>query len=170
MATLDAEPAAEPAIAFARHDHKRCVKSVAAVVQGLCADKKLRLTPIRRRVLEILLEEHRALGAYDVLARLAAEGQAAHPPVAYRALEFLVSHGFAHKLERMNAFVACAQPGEAHHPVFLICSECHVVAEDAGAGVDAALNQAAAAVGFAIADAAIEAEGICPGCRKGAQA
>lgn len=161
---------AETPVAFNNHDHGRCVKTAAAEVEAVCAAQNLRLTPIRRRVLEILLEEHRALGAYDVLARLAKEGQAAHPPVAYRALEFLVTHGFAHKLERVNAFVACARPGADHRPVFLICSECNAVAEDAAAGVDAALGKAAGAVGFAIADAAIEAEGLCPTCRDGAEA
>lgn len=156
------------AVAFADHDHHSCVEAAAAQVEAACADQNLRLTPIRRQVLDILLEEHRALGAYEVLARLAAEGQPAHPPVAYRALEFLVRHGFAHKLERMNAFVACARPGQDHRPVFLICSACNAVAEDAAAGVDAALGQAAGALGFAIADAAVEAEGLCPGCRADA--
>ncbi len=47
------------------------------------------MTPVRRRVLEILLEKHRAMGAYDVLDRLAAEGFGNQPPVAYRALDFL---------------------------------------------------------------------------------
>ena len=68
-----------------------------------------------------------------------------HPSPTAR-LEFLVNHGFAHKLERMNAFVACAHPGEEHRPVFLICSACNAVAEDAAAGVGAALGQAAGAV------------------------
>ena len=166
---MSSKPDAAPQpVAFNSHDHGRCVRKAAAEVEAACADQNLRLTPIRRRVLEILLEEHRALGAYDVLDRLAEEGQPAHPPVAYRALEFLVSHGFAHKLERMNAFVACAHPGAEHRPVFLICSACNAVAEDAAAGVGAALGQAAGAVGFAIANAAIEAEGLCPGCRGAA--
>jgi Fur family zinc uptake transcriptional regulator len=166
---MSSKPDTAPqAVAFNSHDHGRCVRKTAAEVEAACADQNLRLTPIRRRVLEILLEEHRALGAYDVLNRLAEEGQPAHPPVAYRALEFLVSHGFAHKLEKMNAFVACARPGEEHRPVFLICSACNAVAEDTAAGVDAALGQAAGAIGFAIASAAIEAEGLCPSCRGNA--
>ena len=163
---MPAEPDAKnKPVAFDSHDHGRCVQTAAADVEAVCAKENLRLTPIRRRVLEILLEEHRALGAYDVLDRLAAEGQRAHPPVAYRALEFLVNHGFAHKLGRINAFIACAHPGEDHRPVFLICSACNAVAEDAAAGVGAALGQTAGAVGFAIANTAIEAEGLCPGCR-----
>jgi hypothetical protein len=58
--------------------------------------------------------EHRALGAYAVLDQLREAGFGSQPPVAYRALDFLVAHGFAHKIERLNAFVACAHPGESH--------------------------------------------------------
>jgi hypothetical protein len=61
-----------------------------ARAEALSRDKGLRLTPVRRRTLEILLEAHRALGAYDVLNRLSAEGYGNQPPVSYRALEFLV--------------------------------------------------------------------------------
>jgi hypothetical protein len=66
----------------------------------LAVARGVRLTPVRRRVLEILLEEHKAMGAYDVLTRLAAEGFGNQPPVAYRALEFLEDQGFAHRIRR----------------------------------------------------------------------
>ena len=58
-------------------------------------------------VLEILLESHRAMGAYEVLERLAAEGFGKQPPVAYRALDFLVEHGLALRVRRLNAYAAC---------------------------------------------------------------
>ncbi|MDM7256178.1 MAG: transcriptional repressor, partial [Paracoccus sp. (in: a-proteobacteria)] len=67
----------------------------------------LRLTAVRRRVLEILLENHKAMGAYEILDRLAAEGFGKQPPVAYRALDFLVEHGLVHRVQRLNAFAAC---------------------------------------------------------------
>lgn len=161
-------------LAFERHNHGRCVKNSAAAAEKACEDKGLRLTPIRRRVLEILLEEHRALGAYDVLERLSAEGQGGHPPVAYRALDFLVAHGFVHRLERLNAFVACAcpapdasgEPPASHRPAFLICRSCQAVAEADAEAVARALDGAAAAAGFRIEAAAIEAEGLCPGCQE----
>jgi Fur family zinc uptake transcriptional regulator len=116
-------------------------------------------------VLEILLEEHRAMGAYDVLARLTAEGQGAHPPVAYRALDFLVENGLAHKIERLNAFIACHHPGEAHRPAFLICRDCDSVAEAHVPPADGALGVEAKALGFRIERTVIEAEGLCPGCQ-----
>ena len=55
-----------------------------------CHKQKLQLTPARRKVLELLLQEHRALGAYDILDLLREAGFNSQPPVAYRALDFLV--------------------------------------------------------------------------------
>lgn len=125
----------------------------------------VRLTPVRRRVLEILLEAHRALGAYEVLQRLAAEGFGNQPPVAYRALEFLVENGLAHRIRRLNAFMACRHPGEDHSPAFLICRVCDAVAEAPAAPVRAALDRAAAGMGFTIERSNVEALGLCPTCQ-----
>jgi len=154
--------------AFARHDHSHCTGDVMAQAVSLATDRGLRLTPVRRRTLEILLEAHRALGAYDVLNRLAAEGFGNQPPVAYRALEFLVDHGLAHRIRRLNAFTACMHPGTAHAPAFLICRLCQAVAEARATPVRDALDQAAAALGFAIERSNIEALGQCPTCRTAA--
>ena len=68
--------------AFQAHDHSKCVTTALRRAQDTCAARQVRLTPIRQRVLEILLESHRAMGAYDVLGRLSAEGLADKPPVA----------------------------------------------------------------------------------------
>lgn len=130
--------------------------------QAACVAGDLRLTPVRRRTLEILLKAHEALGAYDVLARLDADGFGSKPPVAYRALTFLFDAGLAHRIERLNAFVACAQPGSDHDPAFMICNRCGTVAEgDAGS----AMQTSAAAAGFHIERTVLEAEGVCPACQ-----
>ena len=147
---------------FEKHDHAHCVATGLAAAEGVCRANKVQFTPIRRRVLEILLERHKALGAYDILETLRAEGHAAQPPVAYRALDFLVKQGLVHRIEKLNAFVACALPGEAHNAAFLICRKCDAVAETEGA--TSALDAAAADAGFALEDAVIEAEGLCPTC------
>lgn len=159
-------PDATESTAFEPHDHQDCIVRTVAEAEAHCAREKLRLTPIRRRVLEILLEEHRAMGAYDVLSRLTAEGLGAHPPLAYRALDFLVSHGFAHRIARLNAFVACGRPGENHRPAFLICRSCNSVAEAHIPTDSSLLGDEAAAMGFKIESASIEAEGICPACSE----
>ncbi|AXQ95191.1 transcriptional repressor [Cereibacter azotoformans] len=156
------------AAAFEPHDHSRCAASILSHAEEVAAAAGLRLTPVRRRTLEILLEEHRALGAYEVLDRLAQEGFGNKPPVAYRALDFLVEQGFAHRIRRLNAFTACMHPGEAHAPAFLICSRCGAVAEAPAEPVRAALDAAAGQLGFVIERTNIEAVGLCPACREAA--
>lgn len=147
---------------FEHHEHAQCIASALAEAERICTDKGIKLTEIRRRVLEILLAQHKALGAYDILEVLRAEGRSAQPPVAYRALDFLVSHGFVHRVERLNAFVACARPGKDHSAAFLICRSCKKVAEIEGA--EQALDPVAEAAGFDLEAAVVEAEGICPNC------
>lgn len=153
-------------IGFSKHDHAACISESVSFVAAFCKESGLQFTPVRKRVLEILLEHHRALGAYDILETLRSEGLGSQPPVAYRALDFLVGHGFAHRVERLNAFVACAHPGETHAPAFLICRNCASVAEaqsEPGAGN---LGKTAREAGFQIERAVIEAEGICPECQE----
>ncbi len=147
---------------FAAHDHGRCISAAMTAAESACALDGLRLTPVRRRTLEILLEAHEALGAYDVLARLDADGFGSKPPVAYRALTFLVDAGLAHRIERLNAFVACVHPGTDHDPAFMICKSCGTVAEgEAGS----AMQSSAAAAGFQIERTVVEATGVCPSCQ-----
>jgi len=152
-------------IGFAPHDHTSCIQDCIAAVDAHCQAEGLQFTPVRRRVLEILLQEHRALGAYEILDRLREEGLGSQPPVAYRALDFLVKNGFAHKIERLNAFIACTHPGEHHAPFFLICRSCDAVAEAQREPSQGQLGQAARDAGFVIERAVIEAEGLCPKCQ-----
>jgi Fur family zinc uptake transcriptional regulator len=155
-----------PHPSFADHDHAGCIDEAIAAAEAGCVRDGLRFTPVRRAALEILLREHRALGAYAVLEELGARGFGSQPPVAYRALDFLVAHGFAHKIERLNAFIACAAPGRDHAPAFMICRICESVAETASASARGVLGHAAEASGFTIERTVIEAEGVCPGCAE----
>jgi Fur family zinc uptake transcriptional regulator len=137
-------------------------------VAETCAARGLRLTPVRRRALEVLLESHRAVGAYDLLKRLDADGLGSQPPVAYRALDFLVSNGFAHKVESLNAFVACADPVAHADPdqsaAFLICRDCGTVGESIAASHAKSVADAASSTGFAVETAVVEVEGTCQNC------
>ena len=157
----------DPSCAFHTHDHTACAKDVMAQAEALCGESGARLTPVRKRVLEILLEEHRAMGAYDVLERLSAEGFGSQPPVAYRALEFLVDQGLVHRIRRLNAFAACTSPGYAHAPVFFICKTCNSVAETIGKSVRDEVERAASELGFTVERTNIEALGLCPSCSNG---
>ncbi|QYX56463.1 transcriptional repressor [Roseovarius sp. SCSIO 43702] len=158
---------AESALGFARHDHAGCVARGLGAAEARCAREDLKLTPVRRKVLEILLQGHRALGAYAILDRLREAGFGSQPPVAYRALDFLVAHGFAHRIERLNAFIACAHPETAHAPAFMICRLCDSVAEAPSAPARGRLGEVARATGFRIERTVVEAEGVCPACAGG---
>lgn len=149
---------------FDTHDHSNCIADAIAAVEAQCADKGLQFTPVRRRVLEILLERHRAMGAYDILPILAEEGLGKQPPVIYRALDFLTTNGFVHKIERLNAYIACSHPGENHAPAFMICRECDLVVETQSRPA-AAFKATAKDIGFEIEATVIEAEGLCPNCQ-----
>ena len=159
-----------PPLGFEKHDHQACVDQALAAADARCAAEGLRLTPVRRKTLELLLQEHRALGAYAVLELLHEAGFGSQPPVAYRALDFLVEHGFVHKIERLNAFIACAHPGQTHSPAFMICRLCDAVAEAQSAPARGALGDAARAAGFQIERTVVEAEGVCPACAEKAGA
>ena len=137
-------------VGFERHDHARCIADTLAVAVAQCEKAGLQFTPVRRRVLEILLEQHRAMGAYDILEVLRQEGLGSQPPVAYRALDFLVSHGLAHRVERLNAFIACSSPEHQHIPTFLICRTCQSIAETPSDLPRNALAQVADVQGFAM--------------------
>jgi Fur family transcriptional regulator, zinc uptake regulator len=93
-----------------------------------------------------------------------ADGFANQPPVAYRALEFLEEQGLIHRIRRLNAFTACMHVGEAHAPAFLICRECHAVAEAPAAHVLQALEAAARKLHFTVERSTVEALGLCPAC------
>lgn len=153
-----------PTIGFDTHNHAHCIAEALQNAENRCAEQKRQFTPVRRRVLEILLQRHQALGAYDILEVLTQDGLGSQPPVVYRALDFLVQNGLAHRIERMNAYTACAHPGHDHAPAFLICRMCKAVAEAETELIQGRLGVAARSTGFTIEKIVVEAEGLCPAC------
>jgi Fur family zinc uptake transcriptional regulator len=142
------------------HDHAAQI----AEAERRCASAGESLTPLRKRVLELLLASHGPAKAYDLLPLIDAE-KSAKPPTIYRALDFLVRLGLAHRIESLNAFVACDVGACERSTIFLICEKCGGAEEfDAGhALVD--LSDAAKKDGFAIRRTMIEASGICAQCQ-----
>ncbi|WP_431284915.1 Fur family transcriptional regulator [Humitalea sp. 24SJ18S-53] len=138
-----------------------------------CAARGARLTDLRRDVLRLVLEAGQPIGAYALLDRLKADRSGAAPPTVYRALDFLLEQGLIHKVERLNAFIACTEhghdhaPGHSHPHQFLICGRCGVTAEIADPAVTEALAAAARAQGFMATRATVEIEGVCATCAAG---
>ena len=129
-----------------------------------CQENGLNFTPVRRKVLEILLQKNKAIGAYEILDLLREAGFKNQPPVAYRALEFLVQNGFAHKIEQLNSFIGCMHPGNDHSPAFMICRNCDSVSEEEALTRNFSVSQIASKAGFTVEKAVIEARGLCHSC------
>ena len=134
-------------------------------VEQRCKNENLRLTPTRRRVLELMLAAGGPVKAYDLLDKLKAEQPTAAPPTVYRALDFLLEHHFIHRLETLNAFVSCVQPEEQHQGYFLICDQCDAVTEIPDQKLSAELAKHAAAAGFEPERQVIEVYGHCQDCK-----
>jgi Fur family transcriptional regulator, zinc uptake regulator len=147
------------------HDHEHCVSTALSAAEAVCADASERLTPLRRRVLELVWGSHRPIGAYAILDRLKEDGRSAAPPTVYRALEFLLERGLIHRIESLNAFVGCAHPGESHLVQFLICRTCGMTAELDDRRLGEAIGRSAAEHGFNIQSRVVELSGICSGCQ-----
>lgn len=138
-------------------------------VERACNERGLRLTAIRARVLSLVAAAGKPTKAYDLLEQVRdGEGAgAAAPPTVYRALDFLLANGFIHKLESINAFVACHHPNSAQHSVpFLICDRCHSATELEDASIVAALDAAARGLGFAPQAQTLEVHGLCAKCAR----
>lgn len=149
------------------HCHLHDVDKALVAAAELCAERGVRLTEQRRRVLELVWRSDRPLGAYDILAAIQAEQPRAAPPTVYRALDFLLAQGLIHKLQSLHAYVGCAHPGEPHAGQFLICTACGDVTELEDPAVNRSLDKAAAATGFAPDQPMVELTGTCAGCRGG---
>lgn len=149
------------------HDHSHCVSHALTEAESICTRQGLRLTVLRKRVLELVWQSHKPLGAYDILGVLSeADGRRAAPPTVYRALDFLLENGLVHRIASLNAFVGCSHPEHAHQGQFLICRTCNAAIELERATISNAIVNAAAEVGFAVESQTVEVVGLCAGCRE----
>ena len=77
------------------HQHHQCISQALESAQEVCAQRGVRLTPLRKRVLELVWQSHKPLGAYDILEVLSREdGRRAAPPTVYRGLDFFIREWF----------------------------------------------------------------------------
>ena len=148
------------------HDHARCAADTLAHAEAVCAARSQRLTPLRRQVLEALSLSHKPLGAYEIMDWMAQRGARPAPITVYRALDFLLDNGLAHRIESRNAFLACAHNHDAGAVVLLICDHCGVVGEAPATGVGDSLATAAKKAGFRPKMSIIEITGTCGHCRS----
>ena len=118
--------------------------------------------------MDCVAQSHSAVGAYDIIERMAGRGPRPAPITVYRALDFLEAHGLVHKIESRNAFVACSHSHEGSPAAMLICEHCGLVAELDIPDVFSALEASAGSQNFAVHRSVVELTGLCAACGRGA--
>lgn len=127
--------------------------------------------PVKRRsaadqdkiIVEALRGAGRPVSAYELIEQVRAFGVTA-PPTVYRALQRLIDDGLAHRLESLNAFVACNHPHHAGKAVFAICDTCGTVTEFDSASAIKALSAWANSAEFQVRSMTLELRGTCKAC------
>ncbi len=122
-----------------------------------------------RLIVEALRDARRPVSAYELIDQLRDKGVTA-PPTVYRALNRLIAEGLAHRLESLNAFVACKHPSHRGGVVFAICEECGTVTEFNEAHVIDRLAGWANKAKFAVREMTLELRGLCASCAAAAPA
>ncbi len=151
------------------HQEEACsfdAQRYVAEVTAACVMRGLRLTTLRKEVLQLIASSGRPVKAYDLLDALRSNRSGAAPPTVYRALDFLMEHGFVHKIESMNAFMGCHHLTTAQHSgPFLICDVCQTAFELDDKGINQVISAQADTLGFAPRSQTVEVHGVCSQCR-----
>ncbi len=125
------------------------------------------LTHNQSLVLGVLTDAAAPLSAYTILTDLRDHGLRA-PTQVYRALDKLLTLGLVHKLETLNAFVACSHNHgtERGATVFAICTGCGEVTEFTDAVIDDHISRRAGDERFNVDSAIVELRGVCGLCSR----
>ena len=144
----------------AHTDDNADVKARLEAARALCEQRGERFTPLREHVLELVIRDGGAVKAYDLLDRLRPDIGSPKPPTVYRALDFLSRLGLIHRVEALNAFIACDHSHEGELAEFFICESCDRVEErHAHDHTDCKPD------GFRISRSVVEHYGECGACR-----
>lgn len=149
------------------HNHKRCVTQALAQAFQLCQQRGVRLTSLRRQVLELIWQDHKPVGAYTILEHLSRQKEKhIAPPTVYRVLEFLLEQRLIHKIISLNAFIGCWHPEATHIAQFLICERCGNAVEFDAPQANVDMLQQASQLGFKVKKQTVELIGVCYFCQQ----
>jgi len=128
--------------------------------------KKQKLSKNQHVVLEALKASDLPLSAYQILDAEYVRSQGLKAPLTiYRALDKLIELGLVHRIESLNAFVACNQGHHHTEPsVFMICEKCNRITEISIEAIQATVSRQAAEQGFKVNTVHVEASGLCRAC------
>ena len=138
-----------------------------ALAVSICEGRGVRMTALRRRILELLWASGRPTGAYELIEAVTRrDSRPVGPPTVYRALEFLMAQGLVSRIESLNAYVPCVHPERDHDCLFFICRDCRTSVEFENPRIAALLAEDAAGLGFVATRRTVEVEGRCARCTE----
>ncbi len=147
-----------------RFVNSKLVNRILEHAEVLCRERGVRLTEQRKTVLRLFCASDKPISAYELLDQMRGVVKNPAPPTVYRALDFLLEQGLAHKLESLHAYVGCAHPDYPHASQFLICDGCGEVTEVEDASVAESLRAAGQGRGFRTKRPIVEVLGTCAQC------
>ena len=162
MAPLSTQPkpCADP---NCRSQHEPSERLAMATI--LCEERGAQFTKLRRRILELLWEGNRPMGAYELIEVFTQDvSRRVAPQTVYRALEFLISQGLVARIESRNAYVPLTHPERDQDCLFFICNTCGAAEELEDQRLENLLLETAAQIGFRASRRVIEVEGTCTTC------
>jgi Fur family zinc uptake transcriptional regulator len=147
------------------HAHAATPEAALVLAEEYCRERGEKLTPIRRKVLELLLTSGRATKAYSLLDDMRQIHPGSAPPTVYRALDFLLSAGLVHRIESINAFTVCHDLTQCQHGILVVCQQCGNVTELHQPKLRQALVAQIEDAGYRLASEEIELKGLCSACQ-----
>jgi Fur family zinc uptake transcriptional regulator len=142
------------------------VEKLLLEAEALCKEGGTQLTKLRRLVLETLLRSPGPLKAYDLLESLREQGRRLTPSSLYRTLEFFLQNGLVHRVNALNAYVACSDHRSHHNPVILVCPDCQSTAEVNDDLLSSNIFKHLNSLGFFAKDGSVEVRGVCKKCAR----
>ncbi len=131
-----------------------------AIAAQACAARGERFTKLRAHIFELILTADGAVKAYDLLEQISPDVGSPKPPTIYRALDFLSRLGLIHRVEALNAYIACDHAHDGEAAEFFICTNCQAVQERHAHDHTDCMPD-----GFLIKRSVIEHYGLCATCQ-----
>lgn len=134
--------------------------------ETICQSRGKRMTPIRKQVLAIIVTDDRCMKAYEILELMVQDFPNAKPATVYRALEFLETEGFIHRLDALNGWTACNDIDlHGHdHNLLIVCTQCGLVSEIDAPDVSHKLQALITHTGFVQKNTQTEIRATCKKC------
>ncbi len=133
----------------------------------LLSDSDLKISPLRKDILKIVLFSKKSLGAYDILKKLKKIRPNAEPPTVYRVMDYFIEKKIVHRIETENKFIFCSHPHDfksEFHGILFVCKNCSSSFEVSEKNFSQTTKNLAKKYHFSLSDPIVEIKGLCQNC------